>query len=96
MTYGKLENGYIQFAPKKLIIGDSAVYNPTNEQYTADGWKPCEFSDMPVAEIGYHVEESWADNGEALVQSWEIVQNPPGAQIPEDEAFRYLFGGERE
>ena len=92
--YGNIDSGYIRFAPSRLTVGDSIVYNPTEGQYRSQGWKPCVFADEPETEHGYHAEEKWTDEGDEIVQSWEIVQDNPNAEIDNDELAYILLGGD--
>lgn len=89
--YGKLIDGFIQRAPRKLPGDGVVVYNPPAEMYLAAGWKPVEFVDAPEAPEGFYYEPGWEERAEAIVQVWTLVQEPD--DIDEAEAFDIIFGG---
>ena len=72
--YGKLINGALQLAPKKIKQGDSITYNPTAETLEALGYKPIVYTEQPQTEIGYTAECSWIDEGEQITQVWTVVE----------------------
>ena len=76
--YGKLIEGNLQIAPKKLNGDGVVVYNPPAEMYREQGWKP-------VCESG------WEETAEAIVQTWTLTPLPD--DIDEAEAYDIIFGG---
>lgn len=90
--YGYLENEELHRAPNPMVIGENRVWNPTNEQYEAAGYKKVIFTDPPETEEGYHAESGWEEQGDRIVQVWTVVKDPD--DIDEAEAFGIIFGGE--
>lgn len=89
--YGKLIDGVLQIAPRKLPGDGVIVYNPPAEMYLAAGYKPVTFTDPPEAPSGYYYESGWEEQNEAIVQTWTLV--PPPDDIDEAEAYDIIFGG---
>lgn len=97
MSYAKLIDDQIQFAPRKLIVGEYTVYNPTPEMLIAEGYKPVRYADPPTEPgEGYQWSETWSETESEIVQGWVLVEVP----ITEEEALvRYsneLTGAEDE
>ena len=89
--YGKLNDGDLKIAPRKLPGDGVVVYNPPEAMYRAQGWKPVEFTDAPEAPEGYTYESGWEEQDESIVQTWTLVPLPD--DIDEAEAFDIIFGG---
>lgn len=89
--YGKLIEGNLTIAPRKLPGDGVVVYNPPEEMYLMQGWKPIQFTDEPDAPIGYHYEESWEETSDEIVQTWTLVEDPD--DIDDAEALEILLGG---
>lgn len=75
--YGILNNSILQLAPEKLKVGSATVYNPTDAQLEAAGYKKVVFTEKPVCEEGYHAEMSWRETAKQIRQDWAVVQDPP-------------------
>ena len=89
--YGYLENETLHRAPNPLDVEDTRVWNPSNEQYEAAGYKKIIFTDPPETEPGYHAESGWEEQGDRIVQVWAVVKDPD--DIDDSEAFDIIFGG---
>ena len=89
--YGKLIEGNLQIAPRKLNGDGVIVYNPPAEMYLAQGWKPVRFTDEPEAPSGYFYESGWEEQADAIVQTWALTPLPD--DIDEAEAYDIIFGG---
>lgn len=89
--YGKLINGNLTIAPRKLPGDGVVVYNPPAEMYRAQGYKPVEFTDAPEAQEGYTDESAWEETADSIMQTWTLVPLPD--DIDEAEAFDIIFGG---
>ena len=89
--YGYLENETLHRAPNPLDVEDTRVWNPSNEQYEAAGYKKIIFTDPPETEPGYHAESGWEEQGDRIVQVWAVVKDPD--DIDDAEAFDIIFGG---
>ena len=83
MKYAKLIDGNLVYAPRKLPVGETVVYNPTPEMLTDAGYKPVVYTDPPVVEPGYEAVYGWVDDGDEIRQVWTVVTIP----ITEDEAL---------
>lgn len=90
--YAKIENGAFIVAPRKLPIGRTIVYNPSEAQLLAAGYKPVIYTDMPETESGFYAESSWNDDGTSIVQTWTILEEPADTDISDEEAFSILMG----
>ena len=78
MTYGKIENEKLTYAPNRIVLGGMQIFNPTADQLTQAGYKPVTETPMPDdAPDGQHYEASYADSGDTITQSWVLVDNPP-------------------
>ena len=92
MTYGRLDSGYIRFAPRKLNGDGVTVYNPPAEMYIAQGWKPLTYTEQPEAPEGYDYVEGWEDTGDTIVQTWTLVER----ELDDSELLNILLGGDGE
>lgn len=92
--YGKLTDGRLIPAPKMLVIGSTKVWNATVEQYASQGWLPVVYTDAPEAQEGFYYESGWAEEEDAIVQTWKLVKLPD--DIPNDEAMAIILGGDDE
>ena len=92
MAYGKLEEGSLTLAPKMLNIGGYHVYNPSGEQYEANGYKAVTFTEEPEAPQGYYYESGWEEEQDEIVQTWTLVKEPD--DVEPEEALAILLGGE--
>lgn len=90
--YGKLIEGELQTAPKKLEINGNWVWNAPPEEYLAQGWKPVRFTDEPEPIEGYFWQSGWTETETEIVQTW--TQEPLPDDVDEAEAFEIIFGGE--
>lgn len=88
--YGKLIDGELKVAPKKLIIEDTQVWNAPAEQYLAQGWLHVIFTEAPEAPEGYYYESGWEEENETIVQTWTLKELPE----PEPaEVLDIILGG---
>lgn len=90
--YAKLINGALIVAPRKLPIGSTIVYNPSEDMLLAEGYKPVVYTAEPETEPGYYAESRWEDQGDSIVQVWTIVEEPADMDIPDEEAFSIIMG----
>ena len=90
--YGKLIDGELQIAPKKLNGDGVVVYNPPAEMYLAQGWKSVAYTEQPDdPPAGYYYESGWEEQTDAIVQTWVLIPLPD--DIDEAEAYDIIFGG---
>ena len=78
--YAKLENNFLKWAPKSLIINDAKVWNASEAEYIAQGWFPVIRTDAPVTEEGYYAESHYEQEVNQIVQKWEIKVAEPSAE----------------
>lgn len=90
--YGKLIEGRLMTAPRKLPGDGISVYNPPAEMYLDQGWLPITFIDQPAAPEGYHYKSRWEEAEDAIIQTWTLVKNPD--DIEDSEAIEILLGGD--
>lgn len=91
MQYGKLIDGNLTIAPRKLPGDGVVVYNPPESMYRAQGWKPVEFADAPEAPEGFYYASVWEETADSIVQTWALVPVPD--EVDDSEAFDIIFGG---
>jgi len=80
MMYAKLENEKLTYAPKHLIINDQKVWNASESAYIAQGWFPVIRTEVPETEEGYYAESHYEQEGNQIVQKWEIKVAEPTAE----------------
>lgn len=91
MKYAELIDGYPQFAPNPIRVGQTRIGNPPGAVYTAQGYKPVVFAEMPEVPAGYDCAAVWTETAEAIVQSWTLTER---TELDGEEAMQMLFGGE--
>lgn len=84
--YAIIDNGRLIRAPRKLDVEDTHVYNPTDAQLVAAGYKPVAYTDPPEAPEGYYAEPSWEETSDAIVQTWTLRELPPEEATEDDYA----------
>ena len=96
MKYAKLINNYPIYAPNPILHNGLWYGNPPGSIYEAEGYKQVRHTAAPEAPSGYYYSETWTETEDAIVQGWELVEEP----ITEDKALvRYaneLTGGSAE
>ena len=91
--YAKLIDGVLRYAPKKVEVGDTLIFNPTGETLEALGYYMVEYADMPDdAPEGYHYEGGWQQGQYSIIQIWTLVEDDD--EISDEEAFAILMGEE--
>lgn len=83
MKYAKLINGYPSYSPRRLIIGDKWVYNPTAEQLVELGYMPLIETTAPETDEQHYALCNWAEVDGQIVQNWTVEELPDLAG-PED------------
>lgn len=89
MNYAKLINDDLQYAPRRMRVGENIVYNPTPKMLEADGYLPVVETEPPTVEDGYYAEPHWAVVDGEIVQSWTVEVAEPSA----DELLDIILGG---
>lgn len=83
---GKLVNGAISYAPKKLVIDGKTIFNPGEELLKEQGYKDVETTESPtVSTQAQQAIPSWTERENKIVQSWELkpAQPDPTAALQE-------------
>lgn len=89
MTYGKIENEKLIYAPYRIVLGGMQIFNPTTDHLTQAGYKPVTETPMPEdpAPEGQHYEKTYTDAGDTITQGWTLVENeeaePSGKTLEE-------------
>lgn len=94
MHYAKLINNYPSYAPRRMIIGDKWVYNPTLEQLTELGYLPVVESEPPVTDEQHYAVPHWTEQDGEIVQSWTVEEIPYDDTADKAEAYDILMGEE--
>ena len=75
---GKLVNGALSYAPKKIIVDGKTIFNPSDELLKEQGYKEMQTTDMPDdAPEGKLYVSGWTGAGETIQQVWTLVDAPP-------------------
>ena len=72
MRYAILTSNYPQYAPRKIRVEDTVVYNPPEDMLRVLGYKPVVYAERPAIETGYYAQAHWTDTGDAIEQSWTV------------------------
>lgn len=77
--YAKLENGTLIIAPRRIVLNNMQIFNPTEEQLMQDGYKAITETPMPEgpAPEGQRYEAQYTDSGDSIAQSWVLVEDEP-------------------
>lgn len=101
MTYAKLHDGALTYAPRKVTYNGMTCFNPTPPMLAELGYLPVVMTEAPAAEAGYHAElTGYTADGEAIRPVWAMVADPPTSEdrlaVLEDElaAAKILLGVE--
>lgn len=96
MTYGKLIDGKLTYAPKVLRVDGKTIINPNGDTLKAYGYLPVITEDvMPIAEEGHTVQPAgYAVEDGQIVHKWIQVEKPIPTQ-EEIEALRAAAYRER-
>ena len=92
MSYAKIVNGDIVFAPRKLRDGETSVYNPPEALLREHGYKLVKYTEPPTVEPGFIAITGWSETAEEIVQTWTVEEEPD--EVDADRAMEILFGEE--
>ena len=98
MSYAKLNNGALQYAPR-TVTKDRVHYNPYPvELLIEDGYKPVEMTPMPEPEDGYVWVSGWEEEDDAIVRTWHKEEAPEPEPSAEEalEMLKAIIDGEVE
>ena len=78
MRYGIVVDGALNLAPKRIVLDNKQIFNPTVEQLIQAGYKKVEDTVMPedATPEGQHYEPFYVDVGDKITQLWQLVDNP--------------------
>lgn len=79
--YGKLINGDLVLAPRKVKYNRYWIYNPPADVLLALGYKPVQYTDPPDPVEGFHPEFYWTETEDEILQVWQMV---PDEEVPEE------------
>lgn len=75
---GKLVNGAISYAPRKIIVDGKTIFNPGEELLKEQGYKDVETFEAPtVPTQTQQAVSSWQEQEDKIVQSWDIIPTQP-------------------
>ena len=83
---GKLVNGALSYAPRKIIIDGKTIFNPQDTLLREQGYKDVETSSAPeVFTQTQQAVPSWTEQENKIVQTWELkpAQPDPTAALQE-------------
>ena len=79
---GKLVNGAISYAPKKIIVDGKTIFNPTDTLLKAQGYKDVETTEAPaVSTQTQQAVPSWQEQEDKIVQTWELKPAHPDPTV---------------
>lgn len=83
---GKLVNGALSYAPRKIIVDGKMIFNPGEELLKEQGYKDVETSSAPsVSTQTQQAAPSWTEQENKIVQAWELkpAQPDPASALQE-------------
>ena len=83
---GKLVNGALSYAPRKIIVGGKTIFNPGEELLKKQGYKDVETTEAPtVSTQTQQAVPSWTEQENKIVQTWKVkpAQPDPVAALQE-------------
>lgn len=94
MSYAKLINGSISYAPNPILHAGLWYGNPPGSVYEAEGHKPVSLANQPEPlGVGWWV-ETWTETEDAIVQGWTWHEATDEDEISDTEALKLLTGGD--
>lgn len=83
---GKLINGVLYSAPRKISIDGKTIFNPGEDVLRGQGYKDVETSEAPaIPTQTQQAVSSWQEQEDKIVQAWELkpAQPDPSAALQE-------------
>lgn len=68
--YGKLIDGFLRIAPKRVEYEGKQIINPRPEILLALGYKPIVYTPIPEEIEGYYWVSEWEETETEIVQMW--------------------------
>lgn len=75
--FAKLINHYPSYAPHRLRVGETWVYNPTETQLLDAGYLPVIETEPPEVDAQHYADPRYVERDGEIVQEWDIVELPP-------------------
>lgn len=82
--YGKIVNGILQYAPNKITVEDSVIYNPKVEELQTLGYKIILQGEMPAYQQGYHTVTYYTETANSIVENYRLEKDPESEENPDD------------
>lgn len=94
MSYAKLIDGNLSYAPNPIRHNGVLIGNPPAEVLLSEGYKPVTLTNQPSPPgVGRWV-EAWSETDEVIVQGWTWHEATDEDEISDTEALELLTGGE--
>lgn len=90
MIYAKLIDGRIKYAPKKIVQGNTVIYNPLPETLLAEGYLPVHEEPQPEVPEGYYLVPVYSQTEEEIVIGWREEADPYYYDASPDEIAEAL------
>ena len=75
---GRLVNGALSYAPKKIIVDGKTIFNPPEDVLKERGYKDVETSSAPaVSTQTQQAVPMWEEQENKIVQTWEVKPMQP-------------------
>lgn len=75
---GKLIDGVLYSAPRKIIVNGKTIFNPGEELLKKQGYKDVETTEVPTASTQtQQAVSTWTDQEDKIVQTWEVIPAQP-------------------
>ena len=71
--YARIINNVFSPAPRRIVIGSEQVFNPTEAQLAALGYKPVIFTEPSEVPEGFYAESRWEETEDSIVQTWTLA-----------------------
>ena len=79
---GKLVNGALSYAPRKIVVDGKTIFNPGEEILKEQGYKDVETAEAPaVSTQTQQAVPSWTEQEGKIVQTWELKPTQPDPTV---------------
>lgn len=93
MTYAKLEDQTLIYAPRAVRWRGRTVLNPSEGKLLELGYKPVRTTEPGEAPEGFAWVPHWEEQPEEIVQVWEMEELPQTDELSPEEALDIILGG---
>lgn len=70
--YGKLIDGTLYEAPKRIVLGAWQIFNPADEHLAQAGYLPVVETEMPELEENQYAIFSYVQQDDQIVKVWSV------------------------